>query len=56
VIDAAQKRGQMIERLEEALAVAEDIRDGQACFLIERAIEQARCDSVQAPWHTTPTF
>jgi hypothetical protein len=29
MIDAADKRSEMIERLEEALAVAEDLRDGQ---------------------------
>jgi hypothetical protein len=43
MIDAVAKRGEMIERLQEALAVAEDIHDGQTGFLIERAIDQARC-------------
>ena len=40
--DAAEKRGQVIKHLEEALALADDIEDGNTGFLIERALDEAR--------------
>jgi hypothetical protein len=40
MIDAAEKRGQIIRRLEEALA--DEIEDGNTGFLIERPLEEAR--------------
>ena len=40
--DDADKRGQLIRHLEDALAVADEIDDGQTGFLIERALDEAR--------------
>jgi hypothetical protein len=40
--DEAKKRGQLIRHLEDALALADEIEDGQAGFLIERALDEAR--------------
>jgi hypothetical protein len=37
MIDSAQKRGKLIKHLEDALALADEIEDGQTGFLIERA-------------------
>jgi hypothetical protein len=42
MIDAAEKRGQIIRRLEEALALADEIQDENTGFLIERALDEAR--------------
>jgi DNA-binding ferritin-like protein len=42
VIDAAEKRGQIIRRLEEALALADELDDGGTGYLIERALDEAR--------------
>jgi hypothetical protein len=40
--DTAEKRGQLIRHLEDALALADEIEDGQTGFLIERALDEAR--------------
>jgi hypothetical protein len=40
--DEAEKRGQLIRHLEEALTLADEIEDGQTGFLIERALDEAR--------------
>ena len=37
-----EKRGQLIRHLEDALALADEIEDGQTGFLIERAPDEAR--------------
>jgi hypothetical protein len=42
MIDSAQKRGNLIKHLEDALALADEIEDGQTGFLIERALDEAR--------------
>ena len=42
MIDSAEKRGHLIRHLEEALALADELRDGQTGFLIERALDEAR--------------
>jgi len=42
MIDSAQKRGELIRHLEDALALADEIQDGQTGFLIERALDEAR--------------
>jgi hypothetical protein len=42
MIDDAEKRGKIIKHLEEALAIADEIRDGNTGFLIERALDEAR--------------
>jgi hypothetical protein len=42
MIDDAEKRGQLILHLEDALALADEIQDGQTGYLIERALDEAR--------------
>jgi hypothetical protein len=51
--DEAEKRGQLIRHLEDALALADEIEDGQTGFLIERAIDEARSRQfrrLREPW------
>ena len=38
--DEADKRGQLIRHLEDALALADEIEDGETGFLIERALDE----------------
>jgi hypothetical protein len=38
----ADKRGRLVRHLEEALALADEIEDGNTGFLIERALDDAR--------------
>jgi hypothetical protein len=40
--DEAEKRGQLIRHLEDALMRTDEIEDGQIGFLIERALDEAR--------------
>jgi hypothetical protein len=47
MIDSAEKRGQLIRHLEDALALADDIQDGQTGFLIECALDEARSQQIQ---------
>jgi hypothetical protein len=42
MINSAQKRGELIKHLEDALALADEVQDGQTGFLIERALDEAR--------------
>jgi hypothetical protein len=42
MIDAAEKRGQIIRYLEDALALADELQDGHTGYLIERALDEAR--------------
>ena len=42
MIDSAQKRGNLIKHLEDALALSDEIEDGRTGFLIERALDEAR--------------
>jgi hypothetical protein len=42
LVDIAEKRGQIIKHLEEALALADEIEDGTTGYLIERALDEAR--------------
>jgi hypothetical protein len=42
MIDSAEKRGQLIRHLEDALALAEQLDDGMTEYLIERALDEAR--------------
>jgi len=39
--DAAEKRGQLIRHLQEALALADEIQDGPIRYLIERTLDEA---------------
>ncbi len=47
MIDSAQKR-ELIRHLEDALALADEIQDGQTGFLIERALDEARLRQFRA--------
>jgi len=49
VADEAEKRGQLIRHLEEALALADEMEDGQTGFLIERALDEARSRQFMLP-------
>ena len=40
--NSPEKRGQIIKHLEQALALADEIGDGDTGFLIERALDEAR--------------
>jgi hypothetical protein len=40
--DEADKRGQLIPYLEDALARADEIEDGHTGYLIERALDEPR--------------
>jgi hypothetical protein len=42
MIDEADKRGQLIRHLEDALELADEIGDGRTGYLIERALDEAR--------------
>jgi hypothetical protein len=42
MIDSAEKRGQLIRCLEDALALAEQLDDGTTEYLVERALDEAR--------------
>jgi hypothetical protein len=42
MIDSAQKRGELIRHLEDAMALADELEDGATGFLIERALDEAR--------------
>ncbi len=42
MINSAQKRGQLIRYLEDALALADELQDGTTGYLIERALDEAR--------------
>jgi hypothetical protein len=42
MMDDAEKRGQLIRYLEDALALADEIEDGHTGYLIERALDEAR--------------
>ena len=40
--NSAEKRGQIIEHLERALALADKLGDGDTGFMIERGLDEAR--------------
>jgi hypothetical protein len=42
MMDNAEKRGQLIRYLEDALALADEIEDGHTGYLIEHALDEAR--------------
>jgi len=47
--DEAEKRGELIRHLEEALTLADEIEDGQTGFLIERALDHANLGLLREP-------
>jgi hypothetical protein len=44
MMDAAERRGDLIGLLERALTVAEDLGDATVAYLIERALDQATAE------------
>ena len=42
MLDAADLRGKLIRHLEDALALADELNDGNSGFFIERALDYAR--------------
>jgi hypothetical protein len=42
IIYSAEKRGRLIKHLDDALALADEMLDGEIGFLIERALDEAR--------------
>ncbi len=42
-----RKRDQMIERLEQALALADELHDNLTGYLIERALDEARAGGIE---------
>ena len=40
--NTAEKRGEIIRYLEDALTLADEIEDGETGYLIERALDEAR--------------
>jgi hypothetical protein len=42
MIDAAETRGRLIRHLEDAAAIADELKDGTTVYLIERALDEAR--------------
>jgi hypothetical protein len=40
--DPAKRRGELIQLLEKALAIAEELREGATEYLIERALDEAQ--------------
>jgi hypothetical protein len=51
MINEAEKRGQIIRHLEEALALADEIEDGNTGFLIELALDEARSQQFRPAHH-----
>jgi hypothetical protein len=48
-MDAADRFGNLIRLLEEALALADDLEDGPTGHLIERALDEARSRYFRLP-------
>jgi len=49
MLNPAEIRGQMIRKLEEALALTDEIADPTTSFLIERALDEARSQQFRLP-------
>jgi hypothetical protein len=49
MIDPAERRGEIIKHLEEAMAIAEELEDGPTGYLIERALDEARAQYFRLP-------
>ena len=47
--DKAEKRGQLIKQLEDALALAEELHEPITGYLIERALDEARSQQFRPP-------
>jgi hypothetical protein len=49
MIDPADKRGEIIKHLEDAMAIADELEDGATGYLIERALDMARAQYFRLP-------
>ena len=49
MVDAAEVRGRLIKLLEDALALADEIKDPNTGFLMERALDEARSSQFRPP-------
>jgi hypothetical protein len=49
MIDPASKRGELIKQLEDALVIAEELKDGLKSCMIERALDEARAQIFRLP-------
>jgi hypothetical protein len=49
MIDPADKRGELIKHLEDAIAIADELQDGPTGYLIERALDEARAQYFRLP-------
>jgi DNA-binding ferritin-like protein len=49
MIEPAEKRGDIIKHLEEAMAIADELEDGATGYLIERALDEARAQQFRLP-------
>jgi hypothetical protein len=49
MVNEPRKRGDLIRLLEEALAAAEELREGATAYLIERALDEARAQQFRLP-------
>jgi hypothetical protein len=47
--DRAIKCGELIDHLEDALAIADELDDGPTSYLIERALDEARARYFRIP-------
>jgi hypothetical protein len=49
MINSADKRGELIKHLEDAIAIADELDDGATGYLIERALDEARAQFFRLP-------
>jgi hypothetical protein len=49
MVNSVEKRGKIIQKLEEALAFADEVGDANTEFLIERALDEARARQFRLP-------
>lgn len=54
MLDSARKRTVMIEHLEAALGLAEELSEAVAGYLIERALDEARAGLIPGRGRTPP--
>jgi len=52
MIDAAERRGEIIRHLEEAMEIADEPEDGATGYFIERALDYARGEYFRLPTST----
>jgi hypothetical protein len=48
MLDSAEKRGKIIQHLETAMELADELQDGETTYLIERALDAARATQLDS--------